>query len=354
MRKLLKRRSVKAGLPPGTVVHVADVVSERTSITVMRYDEQNVREEAVEPGRECPRIAPDLAVTWVHVAGLGQVETLQQLGECFGLHPLVVEDIANTDQRPKTEDFGSYIYVVGKMTTYDEKTHELIAEQISVVIGSNFVLSFQESERDLFAPIRERIRGGKGRIRTRGPDYLAYAILDAVVDSYFAAVERLGERVEAVEEELADDPSPPTLHEIHHLKRELIYLQKATWPLRDAISALQREETNLISAETTVFLRDCHDHTVHVIDTVTAFRDMLSGMLDLYLSTVSNRMNAVMKVLTIIATLFIPLTFVAGIYGMNFEYMPELRWHWGYPATLLLMAGLSVVMLVYFRRRGWI
>lgn len=354
MRKLLKRRSVKAGLPPGTVVHIADVASETTSITVTYYDEQDVREETISPARECPPVTTDLAVTWVHVAGLGQVEALERIGECFDLHPLVVEDIANTDQRPKTEDFGSYLYVVAKMTTHDEETHELLAEQVSVVLGPNFVLSFQESQGDLFGAVRERIRSGKGRIRTMGPDYLAYAILDAVVDSYFAAIERLGDRVEAVEEDLTDDPTPPTLHEIHRLKREMIYLTKAIWPLRDAISALQREETKLISPETGVFLRDCYDHTVHVIDTVTAFRDMLSGMLDLYLSTVSNKMNAIMKVLTIIATLFIPLTFIAGVYGMNFECMPELKWHWGYPAVLLVMAGLSIVMLVYFRRKDWI
>ncbi len=353
MRRFLKRRSAKAGLPPGTVVHVADAVSERTAVGITSYDEHEVREHEVETEPECPAITTDLAVTWVHVTGLGQLEALQQIGECFDLHPLVVEDIASTDQRPKAEDYGAYLYVVGKMVHYDDQADELTAEQISVLIGPNFVLSFQESERDLFGAVRERIRSGKGRIRAMGPDYLAYAILDAVVDSYFAALEKVGDRVEAVEEELTDDPDPQTLHEIHRLKREMIYLTKAVWPLRDAISALQREETELISPETNVFLRDCYDHTVHLIDTVTALRDMLSGMLDLYLSTVSNRMNAVMKVLTIVATLFIPLTFIAGLYGMNFEYMPELKWHWGYPAVLAAMAGVSVGMLLYFRRRKW-
>jgi magnesium transporter len=354
MRRLIKRRSVKAGLPPGTVVHIADVAGETTNVTVTCYDEHDVREETIAVDRECPAIAADRGVTWVHVAGLGRVDALEQLGECFKLHPLVIEDIANTDQRPKTEDFGSYVYVVAKMTSYDRQSHELLAEQISLVIGPNFVLSFQESQDDLFGAVRERIRSGKGRIRTMGADYLAYAILDAVVDGYFAAIERLGDRVEAVEEDLTDEPTPRTLHEIHRLKREMIYLTKAIWPLRDAISALQREETKLISPGTGVFLRDCYDHTVHVIDTVTAFRDMLSGMLDLYLSTVSNKMNAIMKVLTIIATLFIPLTFIAGIYGMNFKFMPELKWPWGYPAVLVVMAGLSLAMLIYFKRKDWI
>ncbi|MGA1796130.1 MAG: magnesium/cobalt transporter CorA, partial [bacterium] len=264
------------------------------------------------------------------------------------------EDILNTNQRPKFEDFEHFIYVVLKMLSYDTEKQEIIAEQVSIVIGQNFVLSFQEREGDVFNPVRERIRNAKGRIRKMGADYLAYALLDAVVDNYFLILEALGEEVEELEEALVVNPTPQVLQAIHHLKRETIFLRKAVWPLREVIDSLGRRESPLIGKGTTLFLRDVYDHTIQIIDTAETFRDLIAGMLDIYLSSISNRMNNVMKVLTIIATIFIPLTFIAGIYGMNFKYMPELDWRWSYPLVWVVMVLVAVYMVMYFKDKGWL
>jgi len=228
------------------------------------------------------------------------------------------------------------------------------AEQVSLVLGSNFVISFQERVGDVFDEVRDRIRNAKGRIRKMGPDYLAYALLDAVVDNYFTVLEKFGEKIEAAEEELVANPTEKTLKQIHLVKRELLSVRKSVWPLRELISALQRGESGLIQETTGIYLRDMYDHTIQVIDTVESFRDMVSGMLDIYLSSISNKMNAVMKVLTIIATIFIPLTFIAGVYGMNFKYMPELQWRWGYGLILVVMGIVAVIMLFYFRKKKWL
>jgi len=265
-----------------------------------------------------------------------------------------MEDIANTDQRPKIEDFESYLFAVLKMLSYDEKEGEIIVEQLSLILGPSWVISFQENEGDVFDPIRERIRGAQGRIRKMGADYLVYALIDAVVDNYFIAIEKIGEKIEDIEDELVASPSPETLRAIHNLKRQMIVLRKSVWPLREVISRLERWESQLISKLTDIYLRDVYDHTIQVIDAIETYRDMLSGMLDIYLSSVSNRMNEVMKVLTIIATIFIPLTLVAGIYGMNFSYMPELKWDWGYPMVLSIMLAIGLVMLIYFRKKKWL
>ena len=292
--------------------------------------------------------------TWINIEGIHDVRVLERLGECYGFHTLILEDILNTDQRPKMEDHGEYIYVVLKMLNSD-KNNSVVIEQISLLLGKNFVISLQEGlEGDVFNPVRERIRSGKGRIRKMGSDYLAYALLDSIVDNYFIVLEKLGEKIEVLEEELITNPKRETLHAIHNLKREMIFLRKSVWPLREVISGLERGESSLISKSTQIFLRDLYDHTIQVIDTVEAFRDMLSGMLDIYLSSVSNKMNEVMKVLTIIATIFIPLTFIAGVYGMNFRNMPEIEWQWGYPLSLLIMGGVAVIMLVFFRKKRWI
>ena len=292
--------------------------------------------------------------TWINIEGIHDVRVLERLGESYGFHTLILEDILNTDQRPKMEDHGEYIYVVLKMLNSD-KNNSVVIEQISLLLGKNFVISLQEGlEGDVFNPVRERIRSGKGRIRKMGSDYLAYALLDSIVDNYFIVLEKLGEKIEVLEEELITNPKRETLHAIHNLKREMIFLRKSVWPLREVISGLERGESSLISKSTQIFLRDLYDHTIQVIDTVEAFRDMLSGMLDIYLSSVSNKMNEVMKVLTIIATIFIPLTFIAGVYGMNFRNMPEIEWQWGYPLSLLIMGGVAVIMLVFFRKKRWI
>jgi magnesium transporter len=293
-------------------------------------------------------------VTWINVDGLHQVEVIEKLGECYGLHPLVLEDILNTDQRPKMEDYGEYIYIVLRDLDYSDKSNEIEGEQISLIVGSNFVFSFQEREGDTFDPIRDRIRNNKGRIRKMGADHLAYALLDSIVDNYFIILEKLGEKIEWLEEKLVTDPTRETLQGIHHLKRELLFLRKGVWPLREVINGLARGESSLVTEPTRIYLRDVYDHTIQTIDTIETYRDMVSGMLDIYLSSVSNRLNSVMKVLTIIATIFMPLTFLAGVYGMNFKFMPELEWRWGYPLVWLIMAGIGISMLIYFRRKKWL
>lgn len=354
MKKLIKKRSEKAGLPPGTLVHIGEKKTEELKFTIMDYDETHFQEKEIKTIEECFAFKEKPTVTWINIDGLHQVEILERLGDCYGFHPLVLEDILNTDQRPKMEDYGEYIYIVLKMLDYNDISGEIEAEQISLILGPNFAISFQEREGDVFNPIRERIRNNKGRIRRMGTDFLAYALLDSIVDNYFIILEKLGEKIEFLEEKLVTEPTPETLQIIHHLKREMIFLRKAVWPLREVIGGLERGESSLVKETTRIYLRDVYDHTIQVIDTIETYRDMVSGMLDIYLSSVSNRLNAVMKVLTIIATIFMPLTFIGGIYGMNFKYMPELEWRWGYPIVLLIMLGIGIFMLIYFRKKRWL
>jgi magnesium transporter len=355
MGRLTKKRSRKAGLPPGTLIHIGEKKAEELKITVIDFDEAHYQEKEIKAIEECFLFREMPTVTWINIEGLHQVEILEKLGECYGFHPLVLEDILNTDQRPKMEDYGDYIYIVLKMLRHNGKSNEIITEQVSIILGSNFVFSFQEGgEGDVFNPVRDRIKTGKSRIRKMGADYLTYALLDAVVDNYFIVMEKLGENIELLEEKLVAHPTPETLRIIHHLKREMIFLRKAIWPLREVISGLERGELSLFKDSTRVYLRDIYDHTIQVIDTIETFRDMVSGMLDIYLSSVSNRLNAVMKVLTIIATIFMPLTFLAGIYGINFKYLPELEWTWGYPLVWLVMMGIGGGMLIYFKRKRWL
>ncbi len=354
MSRHVHKRSRKSGLPPGSLIHIGEKKTERTRITIIDYDEKNYEEKEAKAVEECFPFKEKATVTWINIDGVHDSEIIGKIGHHFGLHPLILEDIMTTAQRPKMEDMGEYIFIVLRMLSLEGKKKGVQSEQVSLILGPNFVISFQESEGDVFDPIRERIRTGKGRLRTVGPDYLAYALLDSIVDNYFAVLERLGEKVETIEEELVRDPGRRTLQEIHVLKREMIYLRKSVWPLREVISRLERAESALIKESTGIFLRDVYDHTIQVVDTVETYRDMLSGMLDMYLSSVSNRMNEVMKVLTIIATIFIPLTFIAGIYGMNFDFMPELNWRWGYFAILGLMLAIAVLMVIFFHRKKWL
>jgi len=348
----LVKRSKKAGLPPGTLIHIGERKAEKTRITIIDYDETQFEEKQAKRIEECFPFKDKPTVTWINIDGIHEVEIIEKLGSHFGLHPLLLEDILNTEQRPKMEDFGDYIFVVLKMLYHNEA--EIEAEQVSLIFGSNFVISLQEREGDVFDPIRERIRKGKGRIRKAGADYLAYALLDAIVDNCFLILETLGERIEDTEQQLAANPVPETLQLIRKLKKGMIFLRKAIWPLREVVSGLERCESVLIHESTGAYLRDVYDHTIQVIDTVESYRDMVSGMLDIYLSSISNKMNEVMKVLTIFAAIFIPLTFVAGIYGMNFRFMPELGWQWGYPMILIVMGSIAAGMLNYFRRKRWL
>jgi len=354
MQKHFKKRSEKSGLPPGTLVYVGEKKVEKGIITIFNYDSERYEEKELKSIEECFPYKDRPNVTWINIDGIHQVGIMEKIANHFGIHSLVMEDILNTGQRPKMDDLEDYVYVVLKMLNYNEEDDEIDAEQISIILGQNLVISFQEKERDVFEPIRERIRKNKGRIRKKGADYLAYALLDSVVDNYFTILEKIGERIEFLEEELVENPSTKTLQEIHRLKREMIFLRKSIWPLREVISGLERGESSLIKETTVIYLRDVYDHTIQVIDTVETFKDMLSGILDVYLSSISNKMNEVMKVLTIIATIFIPLTFLAGVYGMNFRYMPELEWRWGYFAVLFLMAVVGIGMVIYVRKKKWL
>ncbi len=353
LNKFTRKRVAKTGLPPGTPVFIGEKKAEKSRVSVMDYDESRFQEREIHKIEECIPFKESPTVTWINVDGVHDVEFIQKLGEYFDLHPLIIEDIVNTQQRPKMEESEKYIYLVLKMLYVDNEKGETQVEQVSVVFGKNFVLSFQEKEGDIFESIRERIRNGKGRIRKMGADYLAYALIDAVVDHYFIILERDGEKIEVLEENVVADPEPQTLQDIHRLKREMIFLRRSTWPLRELVNALERGESPLVQKTTRIYLRDVYDHTIQVIDTLETYRDMLSGMHDTYLSSISNRMNEVMKVLTIIATIFIPITFIAGIYGMNFEFMPELKWRWAYFGVWGIILFIVLGMVFFFKRKKW-
>lgn len=354
MPRMVKRAARKVGLPPGSLVHAGERRAERVHITLVDYDEEHFQERKVERVEECFPFREEPSVTWINVDGLHNPEVLETLGSHYGLHPLVMEDILHTGQRPKVEDYGDYLFVVLRMLQLREGKAEVEDEQVSLVLGPNFVFSFQERPGDVFDPVRERTRAGRGRLRRSGADYLAYALVDVIVDHYFLILERMGERIEDLQTEVVANPTPETLEAIHRLKRELVYLRKSIWPLREVIGQVQRSESELVEPGTQIYLRDVYDHTIQVIDTVESYRDIVSGMLDIYLSSVSNRLNEVMKVLTMIATVFIPLSFLAGVYGMNFENMPELRVPWAYFAVLGGMALVGVTMAFFFRRKGWL
>lgn len=326
----------------------------RLPICILEYHEDHLQERWAQTLEESMPPRERSTVTWIDITGVQDSALLRALGRAYGLHDLVLEDILNTEHRPKMEDYGHYLYLVLKMLRFEEESHQISSDQVSVILGSNFVISLQERQEDAFRSVKERIRSGQGRLRRMGADYLAYSLMDLIVDQYFLILERLGEEIELLEDDLITHPTSSTLQALHDLKREILILRKSVWPLREAIASLERGESPLIRKSTIAYLRDLYDHTIQVIDTIETFRDMLSSMLDIYLSSISNRMNEVMKVLTIIATLFMPLTFVAGIYGMNFRYMPELEQKWGYPAVLLLMVAIVIFMVFYFKRKKWL
>jgi magnesium transporter len=361
-RRTDKKRSKKSGLPPGSLVLIGEQRAEPVRITALDYDEASCTEKRGASVDDCVALKGTPPVTWIQVEGL-DVDVVRRLGEGFGLHPLTQEDLLNTEQRPKFEDYGGYLFVVLRMfrpaAEGGTSESDAVSEQVSLAIGPRWVISFTERESPVFDTVRERLKVGTGKVRKLGADYLAYSLIDSVVDRYFVTLEATGEAVEALEERVVQNPNPDVLREVYHLKHDLIFLRKSVWPLREVVSALTRSESPLIEEPTKLYLRDVYDHTIQVIDIIETYRDMASGMLDVYLSAVSNRMNEVMKVLTIIATIFIPLTFVAGLYGMNFNTavspwnMPELDQPFGYPMVLLLMGVIALGMLYFFKRKRW-
>jgi magnesium transporter len=353
-RRFLKKRSVKAGMPPGSLVHIGETPAGAVSIELIGYDPETIEEQKFATVDDCLLHLDRPGITWVNVEGVHDVGVIRHLGERFSLHPLVLEDIVNTVQRPKIEDYDGYLFIVLRMLR-PTGGGEFTSEQLSMILGPRYLFTFQEGiQGDVFDTVRERLRNGKGKGRSMGADYLAYALIDAIVDGYFSVLEDLGERIVNLEEELALTPERSTLIEINEIKKEIIFLRKAVWPLREAVSFLERGDSHLLSPATRLYFRDVYDHTVQVIDTVETYRDLLSGMLDLYLSSISNRINEIMKFMTVIGTIFMPLTFLVGVYGMNFKHLPELEWHNGYFMLWGFMIVLAIAMIIFFRRKRWL
>jgi magnesium transporter len=356
MARILGRIARKAGMPPGSLVFAEEPAPAPACITVIRYSEADFVQNEFEEFTQCLPLEPEEGVTWINVDGVSQVKTLEKLGENFSIHPLVLEDILDIEQRPKIEDYETHIFIVLKALKPppDDQEFEVQSDQVSLILGSNYVISFHEGNGDLFAPVRERLHQGKGRLRKLGADYLAYTLIDLIVDNYFVALEAFDDKVESLEEDVVVRPSPQTLREVHLFKNDMIILRKSLWPLREVIAWLERRESSLISKDLSIYLKDVYDHTIIAIETVETYRDILSGMLDIYLSSTSNRLNEVMKVLTIIATIFMPLSFITGFFGMNFKHMPELEWHYGQSIFLAVMTVIALGMLWYFRKKRWI
>jgi len=353
MKEYRTKQSDAAGLAPGTLVYIGDRSPQETEIALIAYNAGEYEKKGALSIEECVTVRDRDLVSWINLNGLYDVEMLRQLDQHFGIHPLVLEDILNTEQRPKVEYFDGYIFIVLRMLYLSAEDEGIISEQISLIIGENYCISFQERPGDVFDPIRSRIQENKGRIRKMGSDYLAYALLDAIVDNYYVVMESFADRIEELEEQLMGGRDGALALEIHRFKRAMIDLRKQIWPLREVIGRLLREESPLVRKTTEVYLRDVYDHIIQVMDNIETFRDMLSGLHDMYLSAVSNRMNEIMKVLTIFAAIFIPLTFIAGIYGMNFDYMPELHWRWGYFLALGVMGLTGFGMVLYFKKKRW-
>lgn len=351
-RFLQKDRTL--GLPPGTIISPEGGSAGNVRITVFDYDQDHVEEREVRNIEECYDFRDQATTTWINIDGVHDTDLISKIDSHFGIHPLILEDIVQTGQRPKLDDFGSYLFILFKMVYWNADEEDVNAEQVSLLAGTNYVISFQEKPGDVFDKIRERIRQGKGRIRKMGADYLAYCLLDAVVDNYFLVLEKFDETETQLDERIMNGYSIEVSRQLHTAKRNLIFLKKQIWPLRDVIGGMIRSESRLIQDSTDIYLRDLYDHTIQVMDSIESFREMLSGLHDVYLAMMSNRMNEVMKVLTIFAAIFIPLTFIAGVYGMNFDYMPELHWKWGYAGVLGVMTMLALGMIIFFRRKKWI
>ncbi len=353
-RKKHIKLSKKSGTIPGSLIHIGEKKSENQKVTIFDYDTNELIEKEIVNMDELLTFREKPTVTWINIDGLHEVKTIEKIGSIFEIHPLVLEDILNTKQRPKTEDFTDYVFIAMKMLSLDKNNMDIISEQFSMILGKNFVISFQEFEGDVFKNVRDRIRTAKGRIRRMKSDYLTYSLVDAIIDNYFGILENFGEKIETLEDIIIESPQSDTLEEIYKLKRTFINLRKSVWPLRELISSIIRDESELFTSKTNIYFRDVYDHTIQVIDTIESYREMVSGMLDIYLSSMSNKMNEIMKVLTIFAAIFIPLTFLAGIYGMNFKFLPELNWKWAYPVWWILALVIGIGMLLYFKKKKWL
>ena len=352
MTNNINQSSEKTGMPPGSLVHIGDIHETRPRISVTHYNKSLYEQYETASIKELMQKMTDDSITWVNIEGLQNIEFIDAIGKEFKIHPLVLEDIVNTNQRPKFEDHGEYQYIVLKNIT--SKDSNIIFEQVSLLLLENVVFTFREHRDDLFSPINQRIKNTKNRFRKQGTDYLCYALLDTVVDQNFIVQDILDELIDATEEELLDSPDQTTLQKIHKIKRDLIYIRRNITPLRDLINAILRNESDLLNENTQIYFRDVYDHILRISETIELQRDMTFGLLDMYQNHMSNKMNEIMKVLTIFASIFIPLTFLAGIYGMNFEYMPELKWRYAYPVLWMIFIVVGIGLLIFFRKKKWL
>jgi magnesium transporter len=354
MPRYVRKRSGKLGKAPGTVEFTGTRRVETATLTLFRYDEASIDEWS---GVSLDDVAAGLdepGMKWLNIDGLHDADLVRSVGERFGMHPLVLEDLVSTGQRAKLEEYDGLTFIVARMLHYDGAKQHVESEQVSLVVTGDTLISFQERPGDVFGAVRDRLRSSSGRIRSRGCDYLAYALLDVIVDHYFVTLEAFGDVIELLEEEVVNDPDPSVQRSMRALRGNLILVRRAAWPMREVLAAMARTDSLLVTAETRIFVRDAYDHAVHALDVVESLRDVVSGLMDLYMSSLSNRLNDVMKVLTIIGTIFIPLSFIAGVYGMNFDHMPELHLRYGYGLALLLMAATAGSLLLFFRRKKWL
>ncbi|MBM3709081.1 MAG: magnesium/cobalt transporter CorA [Actinobacteria bacterium] len=353
MVRISKKRSSKAGMPAGSLIHIGERKVDKIKIKLINYGEHDYIEQDIENIAQCFEFKDDKTITWINIDGIHDTDMLSKLGDCFGFHPLILEDILNTEQRPKVEDFTDYIYVVLKIIDYEKNLKEVTFDQVSIILGKNYLISLHERPLDIYETVKNTLKKDRSKIRKAGSDYLAYLLMDSIIDNYFSVLENVGERIENIENKIITNPSPKTLKATHNLKRDMLFMRKSVWPLREVISKLERGEISLIKNSTRIYIRDIYDHIIQVIDTIETYRDMLSGMIDIYLSSISNRLNEVVKILTIISTIFIPITFIASIYGMNFKFIPEFSWKWSYPVVWFIMLAVIITMVIYFKRKKW-
>ncbi len=360
---MFKTRYPIPGEPPGALRPRAEPAAHPPVVTLIEYDKAHLEERTITDKAELASCLDNQRTTWINVDGMGDIDVLRTLGAQFNLHPLTLEDVLATGQRPKMEQYDGYLFIVAQML-YLNKEKQMCGEQVSMFLGKNFLITIQEEgDFDVFEPVRARIRAANGSIRKQGADYLAYALLDSIVDHYYPVLESVGGSIEQIEDELVDVLVKDPVRDLHRYKRTLSQVRRFIWPIRDVVNSMMHEETGLVTKGTKVYLRDCYDHTVQLMDLVESYRDVLSGLMELYLSSVGIRTNQIMKILTVISSIFIPLTFIVGVYGMNFARevdgkklpwnMPELYQPWGYIAVMLFMLGIAVFQILYFKKRRW-
>ncbi len=354
VKRLISSKPKQIGLDPGTLIYIGEKEKEPVKIKLFEYDEAGYSEKEFQTVDQILGLQDSSKNVWINLDGVHNVQMMEKIQNNFNIHPLAMEDILHTIQRPKVDDYQNNLFIVLRMFFYNEGTRELKHEQVSIILSNNYLISFLEDPGDVFDPIRDRIRKGGTKIRKTGVDFLAYSMIDSIVDSYFHILEQIGEEIEELEDRLVLNAKKEDIQLVHRMRRNMILLRKSVWPLREVISSLQRDEHSVIKSATQIYLRDVYDHVIQIIDTIESYRDMIVGMLDVYLSSTSNKLNEVMKVLTIISTLFIPLTFLAGVYGMNFKFFPELELTWMYPwGFWIITLFITILMLIFFKRKKW-